>query len=267
VTYVFGDNPRAAKRAIAVARTLLTGPDRLGGQMAPRNGTNLGTFQTLAGWWLHINAQAGDYLTLITSGSTITAAPLFRSIIEHTFSMIWLADTGEDAMTAISAYGWQQADKMLKSMTDNGWDVSGIQLPTKPATPADQDSPEGKRYNKLFGEFSTFVNMLTAFSTPADSSKDRYDVYRYLTTHSHATAQTAEAYIRQHDDGSVSFQTRAPDTGHADTVWLAVCLIETGLVISPLLKGDPLRPLLNKAIQSLGLPRVQLMPTRTKPLP
>jgi hypothetical protein len=81
---------------------------------------------------------------------------------------------------------------------------------------------------------------------------------------SHTTISTASAYVEQMIDGSLQIRQEAADLGHADIIQLALALLQTATVMSPLIDGDPLGASIDEATTELGLENTQLLPARVR---
>jgi hypothetical protein len=65
-------------------------------------------------------------------------------------------------------------------------------------------------------------------------------------------------------DGSLQIRQEAAGLGHADIIQLALALLQTATVMSPLIDGDPLRASIDEATTELGLENTQLLPVRVR---
>ncbi|WP_219471192.1 DUF5677 domain-containing protein [Nonomuraea rhizosphaerae] len=263
-------NEEAAQRVIPVAERLLgsyrlyeprlsIGPVDVVGKHRP-------VFPAIAGWWMHVNALTADYLLLLRSGSTLTIVPLFRNIFEHVLAMMWLREAGTDGVTAIDGYTWDQQVKLYDGAKANGWPAAqNAESPARPAHVPEKDdqSPEAKRFRTLKGEFANLKNLVDAHENDRFAVSDHYEVYRLLSSYSHASAHTAAAYVRQAADGELTFNAPNSRSGAADILWLPVCLIQAGTTLSSTIEGSPLEAVIEQAITELGIPRDQLMIKRT----
>ncbi|MGI5292941.1 DUF5677 domain-containing protein [Nonomuraea polychroma] len=260
MTYQFGDNPRTHKRAIPLTKHLLAEADNLihSGSIAVSPG-NVPVFPLMVGWWRHVNATAADYLTLVEAGSTVTLTPLFRSIVEHTYKMIWLADVGADGVTVVEHNTWKQRRILIEGMRGRWTLDDDIDVGELPAhVPADRTTQQGARHYALLQEFTSFNKLTAEFG-----SEDMYDVYRHLCDFTHPTGYTADAYLRRNDDGTVTIRARAEPRGRAEIIWLPICLLQAGLVTSALISGDPFRKVVDKAARDYGVPVHLLVPQRS----
>lgn len=95
----------------------------------------------------------------------------------------------------------------------------------------------------------------------AYGNADMYPVYRNLCDYTHASGRTAFGYLEPTGAGTVVLRSSAEHMGSANLIWTTVCLIQAGLTISPMIAGNPLDKILQKAIQDLGIPK-ELLPRR-----
>src|SRR5688572_30656531 len=116
VTYEFGNNAGARKRALPIAKKLMTEAESLVTRDLDVPGEMVALVRALAGWWMHVNALAADFVNRIGAGSTIQTTPIYRSIAEHVYKMIWLAQTGDDGLTVIDFNTWNERRKMIEEM-------------------------------------------------------------------------------------------------------------------------------------------------------
>ncbi|MEH0475103.1 hypothetical protein QA943_40910 [Streptomyces sp. B21-097] len=106
---------------------------------------------------------------------------------------------------------------------------------------------------------ANFYDMLARYDVA-----DVYPVYSHLSSLSHTTISTASAYVEQMIDDSLQIRQEAADLGHADIIQLALALLQTATVMSPLIDGDPLRASIDEATTELGLEDTQLLPARVR---
>ncbi|WP_435875039.1 hypothetical protein [Nonomuraea bangladeshensis] len=173
---------------------------------------------------------------------------------------------GNDGVTAIDRYTWDQQVKFYDGAKANSW--PGAQNAESPARPAhvpekDDQSPEAKRFRTLKGEFANLKNLVDAHENDRFAVADHHEVYRLLSNYSHASAHTASAYIRQAADGELTFNPLNSRPGAADILWLPVCLIQAGTTLPSTIEGNPLEAVIEQAITELGIRRDQLMIKRT----
>ncbi|WP_328708670.1 DUF5677 domain-containing protein [Microbispora hainanensis] len=263
--YVFNNNKRTAKRARVLGEKLVAAGERIG-----QSGSievlaeHQQVFYTLFGWWRLVNRSARVFWLLNDQGFTVETAPNVRSILEHTYSMMWLNDGGPIALVALAARAQEERSKMVGDLERTGWEVAQEldgNVPPTLTVPVEGD-PEYKQFTKLRGEVRTFGNLLAAYGR-----SDIYPVYRYLTNYAHARIASAEAYIDDDGAGTLSLRDVAKFTGYADVIATTLFLIQAGHVISPLIKGDPLRRDLERVANDVGMGAPELLrDTRTKPL-
>ncbi|MFJ3817708.1 DUF5677 domain-containing protein [Streptomyces sp. NPDC090056] len=254
----------SADLARATAEDLLNAAEQ-----AVANGATVPTerarvFGPIYSWWRLTCRTAEAVLLLTEKGFTVEIAPLVRNILNHAYAINWLADNGDAAVDALVARGDDEREKLCKKLEETGWaaasefraelDRVAAQQPTVTRTPAEE-----ALHTKLKHELKNFYDMLDRYDVA-----DIYPVYSHLSGLSHTTINTASAYVEQLDDGTLQIRLDAVELGHADVIQLAIALVQSATVVSPLIEGDPLRPAIDKAIADLGLEDVQLLPVRVK---
>ncbi|MEU8344797.1 DUF5677 domain-containing protein [Spirillospora sp. NPDC048832] len=193
MTYQFGNNPRTRRRALPIAKMLMAEAERLATRGLDVPAENVAVVRALAGWWRHVNALAADFVDRIEAGSTIQTTPTYRSIVEHVYKMIWLAQTGEDGLTVIDFQTWNERRKMIKDMRDQGdWPVPD-DVEAGPVPDVDiralKDNPDRGHLYRLWEEYLRFNRITTRFGEPS-----MYAVYRHLCDYTHPSAHTIDAY-------------------------------------------------------------------------
>ncbi|MFE7356145.1 hypothetical protein ACFU8Q_23875 [Streptomyces sp. NPDC057543] len=123
---------------------------------------------------------------------------------------------------------------------------------------------ESERIHKrLLGELQNFDNLVKAYGTA-----DVYPVYRHQSTYSPTTGATSDAFLIT-NEGKLKFTTE-PKGGEGDItaerLWIRVALLQAAAAISPLLAGNPMKPVIDKAMGDLDLPYTLLSLQRTRPL-
>lgn len=257
--YKFGDNKKTLRRAEAIAGVLIAEADQIASadQGVDVDRQHAVEFPTLFGWWRHINRTATALRTLVDAGHTIETTPLVRAILEHTYSMIWLADVGAAGIAVVEDSTWENRKKLIENLERANWKLpDGVSVGSRPSTIPAPGTPAADWHSKIKGEFDSFDQMDTAFG-----NADMYPVYRNLCDYTHASAWTAFGYLEPLKDGSVALRFAADHKGRANTIWTTVCLIQAGLIISPMISGDPLDKTLQSAIRDLGIPN-DLLPQR-----
>ncbi|MBG0818351.1 hypothetical protein [Planomonospora sp. ID82291] len=214
-------------------------------------------FPTMYGWWRFINHSARLLWQATESGFSAEVSALMRNIVDHTYSMVWLADVGEEGLVALEDARAEGIWHIYEEAKKAGWTTPPeTDLPPVPVEPS--DPAERKRYRKLKGEITTFVNLTTAFK-----AEDMYVVYRHLSDYTHAGAVTAGRYAKPTGDGKFVLTDMARSLGAVDAIWTTASLIQAGHALSRMVEGDPMRSLLEKAAKDMGLPSPEhLVPVR-----
>ncbi len=219
-------------------------------------------FQGVYGWWRLVNRSAAAVLSLAEQGFAFPeVAPLMRSILNHTYAINWLVDNGEPAVDAVISYGHDEQDRMAGWLERTDWGIAAqyrAQIALRTPEPT-RTVDEQARHKKLVGEIRNVAGLLEAYG-----SGDVYPVYALLSGLSHTSINTASAYLSRRDDGAVAYLPAADSLGGAALIQLAVALIQTGLAVSPLLTGNPMREALDKGISDLGMQDTQFLPRRAK---
>lgn len=222
-------------------------------------------FGPLYSWWRLVCRTAEAVLLVTENGFTVEAAPMVRNILNHAYAINWLVDNGDPAVDALVARGDEEREKLCKKLEETGWpnaaefraamDQAAALQPTPPVrTPTEQ-----QLHDKLKHELKNFYDMLDRYDVA-----EIYPVYSHLSSLSHTTINTAGAYVEQIDDGTLQIRTEAADLGNADVIQLALALLQTATVVSPLIDGDPMRSTIDRAVKDLGLDGSQLLPVRVK---
>ncbi|WP_406448699.1 DUF5677 domain-containing protein [Streptomyces sp. NBC_01622] len=221
-------------------------------------------FGPVYSWWRLVCRTSEAVLLLTERGFTLEAAPIVRNILNHAYAINWLVDNGDLAVDALVARGDDEREKLCKKLEETGWSNAAefravIDQATAQQVPAVRTPAEQTLFNKLKHELGNFYDMLDRYDVG-----DIYPVYSHLSSLSHTTIATASAYVEQMSDGSLQIRPEAADLGHADIIQLALALLQTATVVSPLIDGDPLRASIDQATADLGLENTQLLPVRVK---
>jgi hypothetical protein len=147
-------------------------------------------------------------------------------------------------------YGDDHYRRTVEEARLAGWELPKDILdraPTRPATP------------------SPLVNYLRNFQQLCFEYDLRslYVAYRTESAGAHPTQYSAFPYLRAPIAGSSTpgLSSHAEGPTEQYLIWPAVCLIQAGLVMSPVMKGDPLRSQLQAAADHLRIP-LDLLPKR-----
>ncbi|MGS2645790.1 DUF5677 domain-containing protein [Streptosporangium sp. G12] len=251
MSFTYTNSKQTAKRARVLGALIADEGDKLG---SPGNievfTEHQHLFYTMFGWWRFINRSARAFWQLTDEGDfSVEAAPLVRNILDHTYSMMWLHEAGQEGLVAMGAAMQASRTKMINNLKNAGWKaVEELDFDALPVSDApiegDTNYPQHK---KLVDEFTTFEKLLAAHG-----QESQYPVYRYLSNYSHATTHTAEAYLEEQVGGEVWLRDTAKHAGYADVISTTVLLIQAGHIISMMIKSDPLRRVLEKAANDLA---------------
>ncbi|GLX05757.1 DUF5677 domain-containing protein [Microbispora sp. NBRC 16548] len=264
MTYEFGNNAGTRKRALPIAKKLIAEAEALVTRGLDVPVEDVALVRVLGGWWVHVNGLAADFVNRIEAGSTIQTTPSYRSIVEHVYKMIWLAQTGDDGLTVIDFVTWNGRRKMIEEMVKQGhWPIpDGVEVGPVPDVdirtlkPVKDDPIQGHLY-RLWLEFENFNKITARFGEPS-----MYTVYRHLCDYTHPTAWTADSYTEDNGDGtfSIRLNPKPRGGGKPDVLWLPILLMQAGSVVSSKLKGDPFRPVVTRAARDYGVPTSGLIP-------
>ncbi|MFE0457811.1 DUF5677 domain-containing protein [Kitasatospora sp. NPDC058965] len=263
------NDPAGAALATAAATELLQAAEQTVSAPLVVAEQHVPVFGVVYNWWRVVCRSSEGVLILRGRGFTAAeVAPTTRSIFNHAYALHWIADNGVPALDAL--YDKDQADResLCKDLERTGWAVApqyralleeqrATQPPAPVRTPAEQ-----RRHNRLKEELRNVRDLFTQYGSP-----DLYPVYAHLSSLSHTTGLTARLYQRELPDGTVQLSRTAPDLGFADVIQLAIALLQAATVVSPMLKGDPMRSAIDRATELLGLQDVQLLPPRSGALP
>lgn len=204
-------------------------------------------------------------LLLTENGFTVEAAPLVRNIFNHAYAINWLVDNGDPAVDALVERGDDERERLVAKLEATDWPRAAEFRAALDQAMAQQPAPPVRNpmqqalHTKLRHELGNFYDMLDRYDVA-----EVYPVYSHLSSLSHTTISTASAYVEQMDDGTLQIRQDAPELGHADVIQLTVALLQTAMVVSPLIDGDPLRSVIDQALADLGLNSTQLLPTRVR---
>jgi hypothetical protein len=262
MVYKFGPNERCLRRCRAVVPVILRAAEQVTSQGVRVLFEHQDVVRPLMGWWQFTNRTAQALVSLYDQGYTVEAAPLMRNLLGHSYAMNWLADSGEPAVVALTAY-WNEHRRKLAQNVNETWNLPEP-APAPSEAPIVFANPESEQiHRRLVGELKNFDTMVKAYGTA-----DVYPVYRHQSAYSHTTGATADAFLIV-DDGKLKFTTE-PKGGEADItaerLWVPVALLQAAAAISPLLVGNPMKPTIEKAMSDLGLPPTLLNLQRTRPL-
>ncbi|MED7949317.1 DUF5677 domain-containing protein [Streptomyces sp. BE303] len=247
MAYQFGDNPACVKRSRKITKLLIDEAAEVAASGPAVLLEDVGYAHQLLGWWVFVNRQADVLMRSYDSGFTVEAAGLMRSLIEHAHFMEWLAEHKTEGMWALEAAEWGRRKKLIEDMARIGWEIPDeIKIGDKPVFNFPDLAVE-RRHRTLLGQATNVSNLVEARSL-----KNLYPVYRYLSSHSHASLQTGEAFVqRDHGEQRALYATGKVSVD-ANRVWIPVCLYLAGTAVSKFLVGDPMKKHLEKAAKDVG---------------
>lgn len=136
------------------------------------------------GWAIRATRTALAVARLHDAGLGHEAAPLARSLLEHSATIAWLEKNRAAALPVIAYERSRHQTNLWESASDADWDLSHSEKPTR------GEKPEGP----LLGQFQSFEQMLAALGR-----SEHYAIYRIDSGVAHAGYLSAEAYF---DDAS-----------------------------------------------------------------
>ncbi|MFK0279889.1 DUF5677 domain-containing protein [Streptomyces sp. NPDC090499] len=218
-------------------------------QSLPSTEVSTSLFAVLAGWWRFTNRTAEALIALYDAGFTVEAAPLMRNLVNHAYAINWLADNGEDGYKALVDESYESRRKLRNNLQALNWQLPDTVDIGEAPDFGHTTEEEEKRHKRLRGELSNFENMVKAYGTPM-----MYPVYRNLSSFSHTTDLTAAAFASFDDEQRVTVYGNGRHDRLADFCWMPVPLLQAASVMSPLLKGNPMKKQISQACRDLGLP-------------
>lgn len=223
-----------AERAVTMLVDAFEGLAAAGSVQALPDTANL--FKAAFGWWAGITRSSQAVLTLRRAGLEHEAAPIVRSIVQHSLVLQWMVEIGDDAITAVAEYGDNNTRLLLDTLAQAKWDLPDGFNPEVPPRPA-VANPLVKKI-KNFEELCTWYN-----------ARDLYVTFRLLSAYAHPTATGALAYFDQ-ASGTPATRSTAPTRGYI--LQSVLCLTQTGRVMNLLLQGGPLDEILDQVDELLG---------------
>jgi hypothetical protein len=209
------------------------------------------TFAAAYSWWRFTCRSAQAVLLLSEHGFTIEAYPIVRNVINHAYALRWLADNGDPAVTALVADSLDEAEKLAKKLELFAWpgaaEYRRILEQRKLQFATALDGADPKLHRKLKNEAHNFYDMLDHYA-----SADAYPIYSHLSSMSHTSVETANAYLHWLDDEAFQIRDTADSGGDAAIIQVALSLMQATDVISRLMDDDPLRAAINSARADLG---------------
>lgn len=234
-----GDNEESAARAEQVITTLVVAFEALAatGAVQVRSGAAR-VFTSSFGWWAGMTRSSQAVLTLRRCGLEHEAAPIVRSIVQHSLVLQWMVETGDAAIEAVTEYGDNNTRLLLDTLAQARWPVPDGFDPKVP--------PKPEVANPLVSKVKNFEELCIHYN-----ARELYVTFRLLSAYAHPTATGAMAYV-DHASGTPASRSTAPTRGHI--LQTAICLTQAGHVINSLLQDPdgPLRESLDRVDQLLG---------------
>ncbi|MFD9592494.1 DUF5677 domain-containing protein [Kitasatospora sp. NPDC003701] len=247
MAYKFGDNPSCIRRSRLLTKHLIDEAQKVTASSPEVLAEEADYAHQLLGWWMFVNRQADLLMRAYDSQFTVEAAGQMRSIIEHAHFMEWLAEHKTEGLWALEAAEFDRRRKLIENLERIKWEIpSDILVGDEPVFDFPDAAAEA-RHATLKGQASNVANLVEARGL-----RNLYPVYRYLSSYSHASLQTGEAFVeREHGQARALYAT-GKVTVDANRVWIPVCLYLAGKAISPFLVGDPMKRHLEKAATDVG---------------
>jgi hypothetical protein len=193
-------------------------------------------FKAVLGWWVGINRSSQLVALAHINQLGHESGPIVRSIIQHTLTLQWIIDEGDDALAALVESGDNNTRKLLDELERADWPIpQGVER-TRPEAPA--------RPHRLLNMIDRFHDLCDAY----DASQ-LYVTYRLLSGQLHPSPQGGHAYVD--DDGT--FSDRAVKQTWVLLIQTAMCLIQVARTINPLIEDQPLTAVISRAEAHLGI--------------
>lgn len=242
--------PDARQSRDVVGRLLAASKDAVAeGVDVPASKTKI--FAAAYSWWRFTCRSAEAVLLLSEHGFTIEASPIVRNVVNHAYALHWLADNGDPAVAALMANSLDESEKLAKKLESSEWPAAaeyrGILEQRKTQVAAILDGADPELHRKLKNEARNFYDMLDHYA-----SAGAYPIYSHLSSMSHTSMETANAYLHWLDDGAFQVRDTADSDGDAAIIQVALSLLQATDAISRLIVGDPLRAAINSARVDLG---------------
>ncbi|MEU3495411.1 DUF5677 domain-containing protein [Kitasatospora cineracea] len=247
MAYKFGDNPACIRRSRLITKLLIDEAQKVTASSPQVLVEDVDYAHQLLGWWMFVNRQADLLMRAYDSEFTVEAAGQMRSLIEHAHFMEWMAEHKTEGVWALEAAEYDRRKKLIENLERINWEIpDDIQVGEKPTFDfADQAAEQ--RHAKLLGQ-ATNMSVLVEVR----GLRNLYPVYRYLSSYSHASLQTGEAFVERERGEKRALYATGKVTVGANRVWIPVCLYLAGKAVSPFLVGDPMKRHLEKAATDVG---------------
>lgn len=233
----FSDDEESAARAEQAIGVMIGAFEALAakGSVQSRPGTGR-TLRASFGWWAGMTRSSQAVVTLRRAGLAHEAAPIVRSILQHSLVLQWMVDVGDAAIDAVAEYGDDNTRLLIDTAKKASWDLPegvGDDLPPKPGTA-----------NPLVKKIKIFEQLCTQYG-----AGELYVTFRILSAYAHPTATGAMAYV---DQASGTPASRSTSPTRAYVLQTALCLAQAGRVIDSMLVESPLAEDLGRVDELLG---------------
>ena len=232
-----GDDEEGAARAEQAIALLVDAFEGLAATGPVQALPGMGNLFTAAfGWWAGITRSSQAVLTLRRAGLEHEAAPIVRSIVQHSLVLQWMVEVGDEAIKAVAEYGDNNTRLLLDTFAKAKWEAPEGFDPEVPPRPAVA--------NPLVSKLKNFEELCIRYD-----ARKLYVTFRLLSAYAHPTPIGALAYF---DQASGTPATRSSLPTHAGILQSAICLTQTGQVMDSLLEDSPLGKYMDQVDELLG---------------
>lgn len=193
------------------------------------------------GWYMRCQRGVEAVLALEAAGYQVEAAPIRRSIVEHTVGLRWLAATGNPASETVKR--WHAATAHLRKESVVRADWTSIDLTAFDEVIADEIGTDSSR-----DHLAHFRQRCEAVGSPDD-----WTVYLAETQQSHPSWESATEYLCEDAFGGrgVVRLLEAPAAEIDQAGFCAVHLMRALLAVDEMLQDRPLAAVLEEVRQQL----------------
>ncbi|MFF2147947.1 DUF5677 domain-containing protein [Kitasatospora sp. NPDC058190] len=201
------------------------------------------------GWWARV-IRSGHAVSLLSLNNVgPESSPIVRSIAEHTMLLVWLADSGDEAVAALTEEHEAHRKALMESVQKA--EAEGWQIPDctdEPVLP-----PSGDEHPlRVELKFETLCRL---FNEPG-----LYVIYRLLSGYVHPSLTSSETYLHQDlETGRGSIAT-TPRPSDSEIIQAAYCMIQATRTIGALCNDERFGKAAARAEELLG--HVPGLPTR-----
>jgi hypothetical protein len=232
-----GDDEDTASRAEETVEFLVDAFETLAKQGAVKvKDEKSRLFYCTYGWWAGITRSCEALVVLRRAGLEHEAAPIVRSVLQHSLVLQWLIETGDQALDAVTEYGETHMRLLLDTLATSNWPLPDGLAPTPPPRPAVA--------HPLLPMLKSFDQLCRAYD-----AHQLYVPFRLLSAYAHPTAVSANVYL---DLESGNLESRATGHTRSNIVQAAICLIQAWKVMNTVFYEDLLNAPLAEAQNRLG---------------